>query len=109
MVIVLTKIYSAFQPAIRDAAGQLPPFPASTKYNERYFYIATIGRPVVEITTDIVLENFQASLVVEKFQGSLKTFELVFKADKYKNDHPQPRNNQQNQNTVKRFQLLMKS
>ena len=89
--VVLTKIYSVFQPEIHDAAGQLPPFPASTKYNERYFYIATIGRPVVEITTDIVLEKFQASLVVEKFQGSLKTFELVFKADKYKNDHPQPK------------------
>ena len=80
-----------FQPEIHDAAAQLPPFPARTEYNERYFYIATIGCPVVEITTDIVLEKFQASLVVEKFQGSLKTFELVFKADKYKNDHPQPK------------------
>ena len=88
---VLSKIYLLFLPQIQDAAGQLPPFPESTKNNERYFYIATIGCPVVEITSDMVVEKFQGSLVVENFQGSLKTFELVFKVDKYKSDHTQPR------------------
>ena len=80
--LVLSQIHSFFKPAIQEAAAQLPPFPACTESNEKYFYITTITRPPVEITRN---------MVVEKFQGSLKTFELVFKADQYKNNHLPPR------------------
>ena len=91
---VFSEFYYLFKKEIQEAASRLPPFPPSTESKKKYFYLSTITCAPVEITS---------KTVVNEFQGSLKTFELVFQAEKYESDHPPPRKSTKTKKKSKKY------